>query len=336
MTRVLIIGAGGMGKMHAGVYTSLSGARVVGVADSRLDAAQTLAESIGARAYASAEEMLERESADMADVCSPSYLHAQQVVLCLKKGLHVLCEKPLALNVADAARMVRLARARRLTLMAAQVIRFWAEFVYLRQAVRQNCYGRLRQLFLTRIGGTPRWSWDSWFLDPARSGAAPYDLHIHDLDFIYHLLGKPLAVQSFRVQSADCFTSYIKTGYDYGNDLLVEAESGWYHSSHPFSAGYRAVFEGGVLSYRDNQLAFYPAEGEPQKIQLDSAAFSIDAGINISAAGPYFNEIDYFVDCVRSGKPVDIALPEESVEVLRVLRAELLSAAQGRKIRLSS
>jgi predicted dehydrogenase len=334
MTRVLIVGAGGMGKMHSGVYASLPGVQVGGVADIRLEQAQALADKMGARAYASLEELLAHETADMADVCTPSHMHARHVKACLKRGLHVLCEKPLALNAVDAARMAGMARRRGLLLMAAQVIRFWPEFVYLRQAVRQNLYGNLRQVLLSRIGGTPRWSWDSWFLDSARSGLAPYDLHIHDLDFIYHLLGKPRAVQSTRVQSEDNLTSYIRTCYDYGAELLVEAESGWYRSCHPFSAGYRAVFDHGVLVYRDQQLMLYPDEGEPRQIKLDSSSLSVDVGINISSAGPYSNEIAYFVECLRSGKPIEIAPPEESVEVLKVLHAELKSAENGRKVNI--
>jgi predicted dehydrogenase len=78
----------------------------------------------------------------------------------------------------------------------------------------------------------------------------------------------------------------------------------------------------------------YPDEDEPRQIKLDSSSLSVDVGINISSAGPYSNEIAYFVECLRSGKPIEIAPPEESVEVLKVLHAELKSAENGRKVNI--
>lgn len=321
-----------MGGVHAAAYAKIPAVEICAVADLRPEKAGELAAKTGGRAYPSLEALLAAEQPDIVDICTPTHLHAEMAVDCLERGLNTLCEKPIARTSEAAQRMVAAARASGAHFMVAQVIRFWKEFAYLKQVVAEGRYGALRQVFLTRIGSTPRWSWENWFLNPQRSGLAPVDLHIHDTDFLVHLLGKPEAVDSRYDETPDYRSSFMRTRYAYGAGLWVEAESGWFNSSLPFEAGYRAVFDDLVLVYQHNVLTAYRAGSPAEPVNLGENMPLADSGINISTAGPYHAEIAYFVDCVASGKPVTIAPPEESLLSLQVVEREIESARLGHSL----
>jgi hypothetical protein len=93
-----------------------------------------------------------------------------------------------------------------------------------------------------------------------RSGLAPFDLHIHDADFIFYLLGKPQSVRSAWVsEPGQPEYSYVRTEYRYEGLGPIGSEGGWFPARVPFLASYRVVFEHAVLEYRsDGKLMCYP------------------------------------------------------------------------------
>ena len=115
----------------------------------------------------------------MVDVCLPTDLHAEVTVAALEAGKHVLCEKPMALTVAECDRMVAAAKASGRFLMIAHCIRFWPEYIALKEIVDSGQYGKVTSALFRRISGLPKWS--EWFPNPQRSGGAILDLHIHDV-----------------------------------------------------------------------------------------------------------------------------------------------------------
>ena len=332
--KVAIIGAGGIGKLHSSIYSMIPETEVIAIADIRLEHAQKSAEAHQARVYPSMEALLEAEKPDMVDICTPTYLHAEMAIECMKRGYHVLCEKPAALRLEDVQAMAATASEKGVFLMVAQVIRFWEEYIYLKQCCEDKSLGKLQQVLFSRISAAPRWSWENWFLDPKRSGVAPLDLHVHDADFIYYMLGKPQSVRSVGIQNEENYlTSYIKTQYDYGDGALVEAEGGWYNASNPFIASFRAVFEQAVLEYNGSDLMLYRAGEEAEKIEVKPAIHT-KTEINLDSAGPYFNEIRYFIDCILNNTPPQIVTPQQSCGSLEMVLKEIESYKTGQTIKL--
>jgi predicted dehydrogenase len=332
--KVAIVGAGGIGNVHGEAYLQVPGAQVTAVADIRMEKAQSLADKHAARAYPSLDALLEQEKPDMADVCVPSYLHKALAVQCMQHGLHVLCEKPMALSLADAQAMADCAGQNGVMFMVAQVIRFWPEYIYLKQLVDQGTYGRLVQVSFSRTCGAPLWSWENWYTDPARSGLAPFDLHVHDVDYVQYLLGRPAGVYSMAVNQPELNISHIRTRYIFNQDVFVEAEAGWYPGKVPFSAKYRAVFEGAVLDYNGETLTLYAApSADPVKVDV-ALKMSMGANINLSNLGPYFSEIAYFARCQQDGVPPSVVTPQQSVDSIRLVTAEIESAKTGRVVDL--
>jgi predicted dehydrogenase len=327
--KVAIIGCGGIGQVHSAAYQQMPGVQVVAAADIRLEYAQKVADQHAAKAYPSLETLLANEKPDMADICVPTYLHASLAISCMQRGLHVLCEKPMALNLADAQAMADCAARNGVLFMVAQVIRFWPEYAYLKHVYDQGTYGPLLQASFSRTCGAPLWAWDGWYTDPQRSGLAPFDLHVHDADYINYLLGKPARVHSAAVDQPGLFISTIHTRYFFDNDALVEAEAGWYPGQVPFAATFRAVFAGAVLDYRNEALTLYEAGNvAPRKLDL-AQGVAMGASINLTSTGAYTNECAYFVKCVQDKTPPTVITPQQSLISLKMVLTEIESAKTG-------
>ena len=107
MIKVGIIGFGGIADVHYRAYKNIEDAQVVAVADVRYDMAkEKLGDDINKiNVYKSMEELLVNENVDMLDICTPTYLHADMTVKTLESGVHVMCEKPMAINSEEAKKM---------------------------------------------------------------------------------------------------------------------------------------------------------------------------------------------------------------------------------------
>ncbi|MDR1765061.1 MAG: Gfo/Idh/MocA family oxidoreductase [Lachnospiraceae bacterium] len=165
---------------------------------------------------------------DAVIVCLPSYLHEQGVLEALSLGFHVLCEKPFALGVGSAVAMFVAAKKAGRRLMAAQVARYTPQLREIAGMVRGGAFGDLRMGTVKRLGQHPDWS--TWHRDPQKSGGGLYDLHIHDLDFLYGMFGMPQSVYAIGWQTpTGCWNHVISNltwvRDDTGDDGGVVADS---------------------------------------------------------------------------------------------------------------
>jgi predicted dehydrogenase len=329
MLRIGIAGMGGMGWFHAARYYQIPEVEVVAIADirpDRLEARNAVQINIENKAslpdlsaverFTSAEQLIARAQVDVVDICLPSFLHAQHAIRALQAGRHVLCEKPMALSLADADAMIAASKATRSKLMIAQCIRFWPEYKFLKQAVREETYGRLLSLNMYRVGGRPDgWGWENWYMDPARSGSSLFDLHIHDVDFVNSMLGAPEQIQaSGRRSSPGSACEIIHALYQYAGGPQVSIHAGWSEVQIPFRAGYEAWFERGFLRL--------DPERSPSLVVYTGSAQLEEQPADYEAGDAYFNEIQYFLNCVMNDwEPVECP-PESARESLVLIERE--------------
>jgi predicted dehydrogenase len=332
MIRVGIVGMGGMGWFHASRYYQIPDVQLVAIADARpdrLEARNAVQINIENRLgppdlsavarYPDGDALIAQAEVDIVDICLPSFLHAPYAVKALTAGRHVLCEKPMALNVADAESMLAAARAAGRKLMIAQCIRFWPEYQFLKETFRDGTLGALLALDLERIGGSPvGWGWQNWFMDPARSGGTLYDLHIHDVDFVNAMLGAPQQLTAFGQRSTpESACEIIHTLFHYAGGPRVSIHAGWSEVQIPFKAGYEAWFEKGFLRYD-------PAAATPLVI-YDGPSKLHERPALCPPGDAYLNEIQYFIDCVRYDRP-PLECPPESARDSLVLLDQVRTA----------
>jgi predicted dehydrogenase len=237
----------------------------------------------------------------------------------------VLCEKPMALNLEDAGEMIAAARTAGRTLMIAQCIRFWPEYQFLKQTVQNETLGKLLALNLVRMGGLPiGWSWENWFLDPARSGGTLYDLHIHDVDFVNSVFGAPQRLAAFgRRASPESACEVIQTVFSYAHGPFISIQAGWSEVQVPFNASYEAWFENGFVRFDPG--------ASPSLLVYDQADRQNAQPAVYTPGDAYFNELQYFINCIQHNQDVVECPPEsarDSLALLARIRQAILQEEQ--------
>ncbi len=135
-----IIGYGRAGKVHFDSWNQVDGGEVVAVCDASVTARQAAAR-LGMAAYADLDHMLDEAELDAVSICTPPDIHAETAVACLDRGLHVLCEKPLALAPWDALRMLQAATSAGRHLLLATKFRHVPDLVLAREMILSGALG---------------------------------------------------------------------------------------------------------------------------------------------------------------------------------------------------
>jgi predicted dehydrogenase len=325
MQKIAIVGVGGMGTVHYHNYAQIEKAEVKAVvAPSESD--QQKAKKWGIKAYKSLEALLAEESVDLVDICTPTFLHVELALKALAAGKNVIIEKPIALHQEDAERVFALASEKNALVFVGQVLHFTKEVEILKEAVQSGKYGKVLDAYFTRLTAAPDWSAGGWLFDKEKSGLLPFDLHIHDLDLMVSLFGKPTNYSYTAAGRKDSkFREHYRFNYQFG-ELSVGAEAAWYNANYPFTARWRVYFEDGLLVNED-QLIFYPAEGEAFAFETEAEP-KIETGINLPPTAMFYNELSHFIDCAEKGVPSDIITKEQLITTAGILE-EIAGLKEG-------
>lgn len=313
MLKVALVGVGGISGAHIPAWEERRDAELVALCDIR---AEQMEKYKNKHCYTDFDEMLKNERIDILDICLPTYLHAEFAIKAMNMGINVICEKPVSLNAADVARVYSTAKSNNVKFMVAQVLRFWPEYSIIKEIYDTGKYGRLLSGHMGRLGVRPKWSWDGWMMDEDRSGLVPFDLHIHDLDFIVYAFGKPKEFKDYRARSEN--QDYINSIYEY-DGFFITTEAAWYDAPYPFAANFRFQFEKALAVFENHEMTIYEKDG---KIFKPVSAAGEDTGdIGLPKSNAYSNEINYFADCVLSGAEPDRVKPAELETVISILKA---------------
>lgn len=315
--KIGLIGVGGMGGVHFNVYKGMKDIELV-ACDIRLDMLKEKVGNLPIRVYGDMDEMLAAEKPDMVDICTPTYLHAEQAVKAMEAGAHVLSEKPMALNSNETELIMAAIKKTGKRYMTAQVVRFMNAYVYLRGIVESGKYGKLESLTMRRISAAPLWSWENWFMDEKRSGHVALDLMIHDIDYMQSVFGEPKDIVGVYHPMSGNNTNYALANYIY-DGFTVSIETGWYNDQNiAFTADFKAVFENGNVLVKDGTLY---ENNKP--VDFSNTESIGESGINISNVDGYAGEIKYFIDCVRSGEPNSTITPESAQATIKLVERTL-------------
>jgi predicted dehydrogenase len=301
MFRAGICGLGTIGNLHAGHMLEAPGVDLVAVCDilfgdsaaARMQreatrgpfAACTANPALGVCArYSDIEEMLAAERLDLLLIATPTDLHAQQSVTGLEAGCHVFCEKPMALTVEDCDAMIAARDRCGRQLMIGQCIRFWPDYCILEEVIEDRRYGSLQSLYMERMG-PPAQPRDSWFNDHTRSGGAAVDLHVHDVDWVNHVLGRPDGVYRIGKIGDTGGIDDVTSVWEYRDGPAVTLRASWMYYPR-FRMGYRALFENATVEFE---------YGAP--IAVHHVGSGIAEEIATAQYSAYLREFDYFLEC---------------------------------------
>ena len=347
MLRVGIVGIGFMGWIHTLAYRKVKGAKVVAYCEQiekRLAGDWTdikgnfgpPGEMMDMRPYAcysDLDKMLKDPKIDLVDICLPPGAHATAAIKALKAGKHVLCEKPIALSVTDAKKMVKAATDSGKQLLIGHVLPFFAEFTYAFKLVTSGKYGKPLGGHFKRVISDPQWLPN--FFDPDKVGGPMLDLHVHDAHFIRLLFGMPTAVLStgrMRGEVAEFFTSQFQFP---DPSRSVTATSGCIRQQgRAFTHGYEihlekatVLFDSAVIDGKGElnmPVTLLTADGKVTRPEFPAAA----------AEDAFAAEIGEVVKSIRTGKPSAILNGQLASDALALCEAQTQSVRKRKLVKV--
>jgi 1,5-anhydro-D-fructose reductase (1,5-anhydro-D-mannitol-forming) len=146
-----------------------------------------------ARVWTSLDEPLSDPAVDAVYIATPVFLHALQTIASLRAGKHVICEKPMAMNVAEARSMLEAAKASGKTLGVAYYRRYYPKLKRAKELMDAGVIGKPVLAELTCHAWFDGSGERSWLVDPAKAGGGPlFDIASHRIDVLNFLFGQPL------------------------------------------------------------------------------------------------------------------------------------------------
>ena len=343
-----IIGFGFISEKHMRGYASVSDrVETVAVCDilpERLEAAR--AQGIE-RLYDDYHAMLAEPDIDIVSVCLPNYLHKQVTIDALEAGKHVHCEKPMAMNYAEALEMLAAQKRTGKNLMIGLNNRYVPINQYIRKYVQE---GNIGEVYFAKCGWTDRMGLppSGWFTDVRRSGGgAVIDTAVHYVDLVMQMLGYP-AVESVTARTFDRLISNPELAGSYAFPGLIDPkdtftvedlgtgiinlsgrrsivfEHSWASNIEEGKRYYALYGTRGGVSFENDRVRIFKTENGTQ---TDSIPV-IDPGDSA-----WESEFAMLPDAIEHGRDIS-SIPQQAAEMMRIIDAIYASSASGQMIRL--
>jgi predicted dehydrogenase len=188
--RIGIIGTGAIAQKHAQAYKNI-GYRVTVCTDINAERGREFAEIYGAEFVSTAEQLCSHPEVDFVDVCTLPNYRLPAVELCAKNGKHVLVQKPMAIELETAERMIVLARDAGIQLGVVSQHRFDDSVLFLKRAIAEGRLGRILE-----ADAYVKWYRSAAYYEPpikgswaGEGGGALINQAIHQVDILLHLIG---------------------------------------------------------------------------------------------------------------------------------------------------
>jgi predicted dehydrogenase len=349
MIRIGIIGIGFMGMTHFEGAKRLVGAKVSAIAtrsEKKLKGdwsdiqgnfgprGSAHTDLSGIKTYRDHRELLADPDIDLVDVCLPTDQHEGITLEALAAGKHVLVEKPIAIELAAADRMVAAARQHKRLLMVAQVLPLFPEFRWLRETVAGGEYGKLLGASFRRVIAPPDWSND--MSDFRKLGGWGIDLHIHDNHFIGLVCGVPRAVFSRGILK-DGFVNHVSTQYVYDDAALAVSciSGGIAAPGMKFGHGFEVFLERATIQFDAGTYGDDWVVNRPLTLMTDDGQIAhpeLAGGSEWCSA--FTDELQAAVDGVSAGQAPKILSGDLARDALKLCTAEAESIRTGQVVRL--
>lgn len=324
MLRVGIIGAGQMGRIHAGALVRTGLVEITAVYDKEREG-QHLATTYGAKLAASPEEFFALDL-DAVVIATPTHTHAEYLELAQRAHLHIFCEKPLVRTQQELERVETLLSRYEKVVMVGHTVRFFPEYQYAQDVLRNEELGPLGVVRLARCRGFDLQA-SSWLYDFAKSGGVVLDMMIHDLDFIEWAAGPVRSVFARRAATESLENDYCLVVGRLDRGALFHIEASWAEPPHTFYYAYEIDAQQGILDFDSRRDPAYAFRRRRPAHCVSEPGFAFTPTTNT----PYERQAQAFVKAVIEGTSAPVSLTE-GARAVRLALAVLESAATGQPV----
>ncbi|MBR5442061.1 MAG: Gfo/Idh/MocA family oxidoreductase [Clostridia bacterium] len=349
--KAAVIGVGGISNEHINGYIKNPDVELYAFCDINEKQLRLMSEKYGVpaeRCFLDKDEMFKAlPEIDIVSVCTWNVAHAECTIAALNAGKDVICEKPMAMNTAEAEEMLATAKKNGKHLQIGFVRRYGNDADVMRDFIDSGKFGDIYYAKATylRRNGNP----GGWFGDKSRSGGGPLiDLGVHVIDLSRYLCGNPKPISVYGATFQKLFNRpTVKTGKGYtsvsaGDNDICDVEdlaTALIRFDNGLVLSVEASFSLNIKHSEGNIQFFGTKAGaklDPQvEIFSEENGYlvntSFDNDTSLAFDGLFCREINHFVDCVKNGTPC-IAPAEDGVEIMKILDAVYESARTGHEV----
>lgn len=326
--KIAVIGGGTMGMTYARNIAKIRHVRAAGICDVNRERAERAAQVCGTNAYTDADELLSSERPDLVCVCLPTPLHKEFVGKLAGQGVHVICEKPIALDLDEAGQMIEVCARHGVHLFIGHVVRFFPAYRDAAEKVKAGAIGNPGIAHFKRFGAFPEGE-GGWYRDRAKSGGVIMDLMIHDIDFARAVFGEAESVYANVSGTSDPDMEYAQVTLRFDGGRMAVLEALWGYPG-AFTTGFEIAGRHGVIRFDSNLTnsrmtkVHGSANGRTEPVQVPGSSMLHD---------PYYDELLHFIDCIRSGKQPLVGV-RDAYEAVKIALAAERSTRTKQPVRL--
>ncbi len=312
--RVGVVGVGVMGSNHARVFADVPGVKLVGVADPDPKRRDMVASALACAGHSDVDDLL-LEGVDAVTIAAPTHLHQDLSLACIRRGVHVLVEKPIASSVQEGRAIIAAARRAGVTLMVGHVERFNPAVETVKEAIRGE---DILSISITRVGPFP----------PRMSSVGVViDLAVHDIDLIRWFTDSEIVEIQPQISSAIAEREDIALlQFRTESGVLAQVNTNWltpFKARNVTIATPKKYIMGDLLTGQVTECFGFQADGSYSMRHL-----------SVRYAEPLRSELQAFVAAIRSGTPPAVTGEEgvASLEIaIRCLESHAASTAARRQ-----
>ena len=340
--RIGIIGAGNIAREHTQAFLAAPSAELVGLCDRVPSRAEEVAKANNLKTYPDAEAMLKDPDIDAVVLAVPNYQHHPMCLAAAAHGKHILCEKPMALNVQQAQEMKAACREHGVHVLMGFCSRYMADALCARTHIQAGSLGEvyMARTDIIRQRGTPT----GWFGNKEKSGGGPLiDIGVHMIDLAWFLMGKPqpVAVKALnfhgKIKNRHPKNVEIYSAYELDDTYSVEDSS---HGLITFEGGRGLMYQASwSLNAEDvnTRLDLYGDNGglsfEPLTLYREEQGAMTHTRLLFKPNDCFQEQAEHFAQVVL-GQAQPLAPAQDGVMVERMLEGLYRSAMSGEEVRL--
>lgn len=331
---VAIIGGGFISNIHAQCYKNL-GVKIEAMADISEDVRKDFAIKYNCKTYKSAEEMLKdiSDNIDIVDICAPTYLHEELILLALKYNKHIICEKPLSINLNSVDNIISKLKSSDRYLMVAQVLRFWAEYVKIKEWIEEGVFGNIKLVSAMRLAQHPK---SEWFYNPKKSGGGIFEFHIHDIDFLCYLFGDVKEVYANGSKDENESWDFINSSIKFKNGISASAQGIFgITDNYPFTANIKVIGDKATAEYSLSAGVNLDSDGKQSNSLILYRKGKEPIIENIKSKDAYELELEYFIDCIKNNKKPEIVSLDSIKRTIKTINCLIESLESGNIVKFN-
>ena len=324
--KAAVIGVGMMGRNHARVFAQMESTRLVAVADSDAQALEPIGRTYRVQGYTDYLRMLDEQKPDLVTVAVPTRFHRDVAINVMKRGVHVLLEKPIAANVEEGREIVDCARSEGIKLAVGHIERFNPAVLELKRHLEDGQLGRIFQIHARRVGPFPPRVTDVGVV---------IDLATHELNLLEYLTGSKVDSVYAEVQREihahheDLLTGILR----FANGTVGILDVNWLTPTKIRELsliGEKGMF---LVNYLTQDLYFFENDyrnGHWEDLAIMGVSEGRRIRYNISRKEPLLAELESFVEAVEKDKVTQIG-GEEALRAVLLAR-RLIESGQKREV----